>query len=186
MKKIPVQIGSSSSGSSSRSSLSSSFSSAVGSDGSKLIPECAAGKKCRAPTESQLADSPHNCWGCIKKIHSALQCEIILEEVDVTPTFCTASVKKVIIRIGGKIIGSIDDDVVYEQPDFEKAVEHVEPTDDDVDFGWQDNDHAEENAETRKVGGLQRRRKLGHWILCLLWIQTFCVTLHSGKLKKGI
>ncbi len=65
---------SSSSGSSSSFSLSSSFSSAVGSDGSKLMPECAAGKKCCAPTESRLANSPHNCWGCKKKIHSALQC----------------------------------------------------------------------------------------------------------------
>ena len=61
-------------GSSSRSSSSSPFSSAVGSDGSKPMPECAAGKKCPAPTESGHANSPYNCWGCNKKIHSALLC----------------------------------------------------------------------------------------------------------------
>ncbi len=65
---------SSSSGSSSTYSLSSSFSSAIGSDVSKPIPECAANKRDRAPTELRLADSSHHCWGCYKKIHSALQC----------------------------------------------------------------------------------------------------------------
>jgi hypothetical protein len=41
--------------------LSRSFSSAVGSDLSKSMPECAAGKMCRAPTESQLANSSRHC-----------------------------------------------------------------------------------------------------------------------------
>ena len=79
---------SSSSGSSSTSSSGSSsaksasgISSAIGTDAStpipecdtsRPIPECAAGKNCQAPTELQLANSSHHCWGCNKKIHSAL------------------------------------------------------------------------------------------------------------------
>ena len=69
--------------------------------------------------------------------------------------------KKVTIQIGGEIIGSINDDVVYGQPDFEKAVEHVDSAANDVDFGCLDNDHAEENAETKKVGGLPKKKKTG-------------------------
>ena len=41
-------------------------------DTSRPIPECAAGKNCQAPTELRLADSSHHCWGCNKKINSAL------------------------------------------------------------------------------------------------------------------
>ena len=69
--------------------------------------------------------------------------------------------KKVTIWIGGEIIGSINDDVVYGQPDFKKAVEHVDSAANDVDFGCLDNDHAEENAETKKVGGLPKKKKNG-------------------------
>jgi len=32
---------------------------------------CAAGTQCKAPPSANLADSPHSCWGCNKKIHSA-------------------------------------------------------------------------------------------------------------------
>ena len=72
---------STSGGSSSRSSLSSSSSSAIGSDGSKLMLECVAGTMCRAPTDSIFSSSPHNCWCCNKKIHSALQCESSVSEM---------------------------------------------------------------------------------------------------------
>ncbi len=50
--------------------------------------------------------------------------EVICKEVDVTLTSHTLSAKKVTIRIGGKIIGSINDDVLYGQPDFKKDVDH--------------------------------------------------------------
>ncbi len=36
---------------------------------------CAAGTQCKAPPSANLADSPHLCWGCNKKIHSSLLCE---------------------------------------------------------------------------------------------------------------
>ena len=35
---------------------------------------CAAGTQCKAPPSANLADSPHSCWGCNKKIHSSLFC----------------------------------------------------------------------------------------------------------------
>ena len=112
--------------------------------------------------------------------------KVIGKEVDVTQTSSTSSAKKVPIWIGGDIIGSINNDVVYGQPDFENAVEHVEPADNDVDFGCQDNDYAEENAETRNIDGQpKKKKKFGHWMLYLLWIQTFCLTLYTWKLKKG-
>ena len=53
-----------------------------------------------------------------------------------------------------------------------------------VDFGGQDNDHAEESEEekeeTRKLT-LPKKKNL-----YLLWIQIFCVTSHNKKLKKVI
>ena len=70
---------SSSSGSSPTSSKGSS--SAIGSDVSKPMPECAAGKMCRVPTELQLANSSHHCWGCNKKIHSALLCGSLMSDL---------------------------------------------------------------------------------------------------------
>ena len=43
--------------------------------------ECAAGKHCTAPSNANLANSTHNCWGCRKKIHSALLCEYSLSDL---------------------------------------------------------------------------------------------------------
>ena len=85
--------------------------------------------------------------------------EIIRKEVDVTPTSCSSSAKTMSIQVGGKIVASIDDGVDYGQPDFREAIDHVATADDDVDFGFQDNDHAEENEEPRKVGGLPKKKK---------------------------
>jgi hypothetical protein len=65
---------SSSSSTGSSSTSSSSGSSATGTDMSTPIPECAARNNCCAPTEFKLANSSHHCWGCNKKIHSALLC----------------------------------------------------------------------------------------------------------------
>ena len=129
-----------------------------------------------------------------RKTHHSAPCagqqvnvEIICKDVDVTPISCTSSAKKVTILVDSNIIvGSIDDDVDYGQPDFNKAVEDVGSADDYVDFGSPDNNHVEENAEKKMLVDNQRRRTLGHWMLFLLWIQMFCVTFFSGKLKKGI
>jgi len=40
----------------------------------EVILDCAAGTQCKAPPSANLADSPHSCWGCNKKIHSSLLC----------------------------------------------------------------------------------------------------------------
>jgi hypothetical protein len=40
----------------------------------EVIFDCAAGTQCKAPPSANLADSPHSCWGCNKKIHSSLLC----------------------------------------------------------------------------------------------------------------
>jgi len=47
---------------------------------------CAAGTQCKAPPSANLADSPHLCWGCNKKIHSSLFCgESILNLLSKNP-----------------------------------------------------------------------------------------------------
>ena len=94
---------SSSSGSSSTTSLSSSLSSAISSDGSNLMPECAARKMCRAPTELQPANSSHHCWGCNKKIYSALQ--------------CGSSVSDLIFRIPSVVSMSLNNGNIIEEGD---------------------------------------------------------------------
>ena len=40
----------------------------------EVILDCAAGTQCKAPPSANLADSPHSCWGCNKKIHSSILC----------------------------------------------------------------------------------------------------------------
>ncbi len=40
----------------------------------EVILDCAAGTQCKAPPSANLADSPHSCWGCNKKIHSSIWC----------------------------------------------------------------------------------------------------------------
>ena len=49
---------------------------------------CAAGTQCKAPPSANLADSPHSCWGCNKKIHSSLWCgESILNLLSKNPSY---------------------------------------------------------------------------------------------------
>jgi hypothetical protein len=40
----------------------------------EVILDCAARTQCKAPPSANLADSPHSCWGCNKKIHSSILC----------------------------------------------------------------------------------------------------------------
>jgi hypothetical protein len=40
----------------------------------EVILDCAAGTQYKAPPSANLADSPHSCWGCNKKIHSSIWC----------------------------------------------------------------------------------------------------------------
>ena len=54
----------------------------------EVIFDCAAGTQCKAPPSANLADSPHSCWGCNKKIHSSLLCgESILNLLSNTPSY---------------------------------------------------------------------------------------------------
>ena len=39
-----------------------------------VILDCAAGTQCKAPSGANLADLPHSCWVCNKKIHSSVLC----------------------------------------------------------------------------------------------------------------
>jgi len=49
---------------------------------------CAAGTQCKAPPSANLADSPHSCWGCNKKIHSSLlRGESILNLISNNPSY---------------------------------------------------------------------------------------------------
>ena len=49
---------------------------------------CAAGNQCKAPSGANLADSPHSCWGCNKKIHSSVLCgDFILNLLSNNPSF---------------------------------------------------------------------------------------------------
>jgi hypothetical protein len=43
--------------------------------------ECAAGKYCAAPSNTNIADSTHDCWGCKNKIHSVLLCGYFLSDL---------------------------------------------------------------------------------------------------------
>ena len=63
--------------------------------------------------------------------------------------------KKVSIRVGGKIVASIDDAIIDRQPDFKTAIEREGTADYAIEFGGQDNDHAEENEEEK-----EEKRKL--------------------------
>ncbi len=50
--------------------------------------DCAAGTQCKAPSGENLAESPHSCWGCNKKIHSSVLCgDYILNLLSVNPSF---------------------------------------------------------------------------------------------------
>jgi hypothetical protein len=108
--------------------------------------------------------------------------EIIRKEVDVTPTSRSSSVKKVSFQVDGQIVAPIDDGVIDGQRDFETAMERVATADDDVDFGGQDNDHAEESKEekdeTREVGGYPKKKKSVTLDVVSVVGETFCVTLH--------
>jgi len=54
----------------------------------EVILDCAAGTQCKAPPSANLADSPHLCWGCNKKIHSSLLCvESILNLLSDNPSY---------------------------------------------------------------------------------------------------
>jgi len=53
---------------------------------------CAAGTQCKAPPSANIADSPHSCWGCNKKIHSSLWCgESILNLLSKNPSYTCRS-----------------------------------------------------------------------------------------------
>jgi len=55
---------------------------------------CAAGTQCKAPPSANLADSPHLCWGCKKKIHSSLFCgESILNLLSKNPSYISLLVR---------------------------------------------------------------------------------------------
>jgi hypothetical protein len=53
-----------------------------------VILDCAAGTLCKAPSGANLAESPHSCWGCNKKIHSSvLRGDSILNLLSNHPSF---------------------------------------------------------------------------------------------------
>ena len=53
-----------------------------------VILDCAAGTLCKAPSGANLAESPHSCWGCNKKIHSSVLCgDSILNLLSNNPSF---------------------------------------------------------------------------------------------------
>ena len=53
-----------------------------------VILDCAAGTLCNAPSGANLAESPHSCWGCNKKIHSSVLCgDSILNLLSNHPSF---------------------------------------------------------------------------------------------------
>jgi hypothetical protein len=53
-----------------------------------VILDCAAGTQCKAPSGANVADSPHSCWGCNKKLHSSVLCgDSILNVLSNNPSF---------------------------------------------------------------------------------------------------
>ncbi len=53
-----------------------------------MILDCAAGTQCKAPSGANIADSPHSCWGCNKKIHSSVLCgDSVLNLLSNNPSF---------------------------------------------------------------------------------------------------
>jgi len=61
-----------------------------------VILDCAAGTLCKAPSGANLAESPHSCWGCSKKIHSSVLCgDSILNLLSNNPSFIGISLNNV-------------------------------------------------------------------------------------------
>ena len=53
-----------------------------------VILDCAAGTQCKALSGANVADSPHSCWGCNKKLHSSVLCgDSILNLLSNNPSF---------------------------------------------------------------------------------------------------
>jgi hypothetical protein len=53
-----------------------------------VILDCAAETQCKAPSGANIAESPHSCWSCNKKIHSSVLCgDSILNLLSNNPSF---------------------------------------------------------------------------------------------------